>query len=270
MENYKVTEADCIGELQGFPVEVVQKMLERQTAYCGKMDVSAFQCDCAEKTRGFDWKASPEGWDFWYDVIREKRWDLFFAIYPSEGGTVKVRAAKPLRKRNIHLNREQKWCLERILLHEGNMLRKIDAIICHPIDRNPYFNFPLFQGELDEAYEIFCLREVDADCRYSYLLSRICDTLKTLPLLMGYDLSTIIVHSRHYDNKRAVVHWIRKNSKALRRNQRVRFYGERTSTVVDFYGLTDTIPLDFIFDKEYGCLRSRNKILVGNIICTIK
>lgn len=270
MENYKVTEADCIGDLQGFPVEVVQKMLERQAEYCGKTDVSAFQSYRNIRVGGFDWADTAEGCEFWDDVIRGKRWDLFFAMYPSDGRARKVRAAKPLRKRNIHLNREQKWCLERILLQEGNMLRKIDAIMCYPIGRNPHFNFPLFQGELDEAYKIFCLREVDADGRYSRLLSRICDTLKSLPRLMGYDSSTIYVHSHHYDNMRAVVHWIRKNSEALRRNQRVRFYGERTSTVVDFYGLTDTIPLDFIFDKEFGCLRSRNKILVGNIICTIK
>lgn len=86
MENYKVTENDLVSQLTGFPIEVVQKMIERQVEQGNKADVTVFQkrrksCDY---TRGFDWSEAIEGDDFWRNVIEFKNFDLFFKKYPNK------------------------------------------------------------------------------------------------------------------------------------------------------------------------------------------
>lgn len=75
------------GQLKGFPVEVVEKMLEHQVAQGNVRDVSVFEENNAAdaRRRGFDWIATPEHkkhTDFWVCVINNKDFDLFFQIYP--------------------------------------------------------------------------------------------------------------------------------------------------------------------------------------------
>lgn len=76
---YKVTEKDLIGDLKDFPIEVVQKMLERQVEQGNEEDVQVFQIMAMG---GFDWSTSEEGLTFWKEVIRQKNFDLFFKKYP--------------------------------------------------------------------------------------------------------------------------------------------------------------------------------------------
>lgn len=78
---YIVTEKDLIGSIEGFPVEVVQKMVERQYEQYGECDVKVFK---ARKTGGFDWTETPEGYDFWYNVIHYSDFTLFFEKYPKQ------------------------------------------------------------------------------------------------------------------------------------------------------------------------------------------
>lgn len=72
------------GQLEGFPKEVVEKMIERQVEQGNPRDVSVF-----EKRRtidkghlGFTWVTTDEGGDFWDSVIEYKDFDLFFKRYP--------------------------------------------------------------------------------------------------------------------------------------------------------------------------------------------
>ena len=76
---YKVKKSDLIGDLEGFPIEVVQKMLERQVEQGNEEDVQVFQIMAMG---GFDWSTSEEGLTFWKEVIRQKNFDLFFKKYP--------------------------------------------------------------------------------------------------------------------------------------------------------------------------------------------
>lgn len=75
----KATEADLIGQMEGFPVEVLQKMLERQFEQNGFCDVTTFQED---RTSGFLHAKTSEGRVFWLNVITCRNFDLFFAEYP--------------------------------------------------------------------------------------------------------------------------------------------------------------------------------------------
>lgn len=83
---YKVTEKDLIGDLKGFPIEVVQKMLEEQVKQGNKEDVKVFQAFSGEDCSlgGFDWVKTIEGQDFWYDVLTDKNFNEFFKKYPKK------------------------------------------------------------------------------------------------------------------------------------------------------------------------------------------
>lgn len=83
---YKVEERDLVKDIQGFPIEVVQKMLEYQVSQGNKEDISIFQSFAAKDSHygGFSWTKTCEGIKFWNDVIRKKRFDIFFDKYPKQ------------------------------------------------------------------------------------------------------------------------------------------------------------------------------------------
>jgi hypothetical protein len=83
MSNYKVTKRDLIKDLKGFPIEVVEKMLERQREQTGTEDITVFQNNSIS-FKGFDWKNTIEGCSFWNDVIFLRNFNLFFEKYPKK------------------------------------------------------------------------------------------------------------------------------------------------------------------------------------------
>ena len=72
------------GQIAGFPVEIVEKMLEYQVKQDCKRDVKVFENykDADSDSGGFTWDKTPEGHEFWSEVIRRKNFDLFFEKYP--------------------------------------------------------------------------------------------------------------------------------------------------------------------------------------------
>ena len=79
---YIVKESDLIGQISDFPIEVVQKMVERQYAQNGYCDVSVFQRSKSAGSEGFVWAKTPEGDLFWRQIISGARWYIFFDKYP--------------------------------------------------------------------------------------------------------------------------------------------------------------------------------------------
>ena len=75
------------GELEGFPKEVIAKMLEEQVKQGNPENIEVFEkCSTAVKDEGgFNWGASELGGD-WNDV-RDKNFDVFFAKYPKSSST---------------------------------------------------------------------------------------------------------------------------------------------------------------------------------------
>ena len=80
----KVTTKDLIGDLKNFPIEVVEKMLQKQYKQVDKIDITVFQTyKCSDiPCGGFCWGDTIEGHDFWSDVIRFENFDRFFERYP--------------------------------------------------------------------------------------------------------------------------------------------------------------------------------------------
>ena len=74
------------GNLEGFPLEVIAKMLERQYEQTGKVQIEVFEEDRLSFRRigGFDWNHTPEGDDIWVDVLLFGDFSEFFRRYPRE------------------------------------------------------------------------------------------------------------------------------------------------------------------------------------------
>ena len=74
------------GQLEGFPPEVVELMLQRQFEQTGKRDISVFEADRMEgvEYKGFTWRDTIEDHDFWCKVIECKRFHVFFEKYPKQ------------------------------------------------------------------------------------------------------------------------------------------------------------------------------------------
>lgn len=81
LENYEPK-----GELEGFPKEIIAKMLDYQQKQGNKKDVTVFENNAnANKDRGgFSWASTYEGFYFWNHVINIKNFDLFFEKYPKK------------------------------------------------------------------------------------------------------------------------------------------------------------------------------------------
>lgn len=74
------------GQISDFPIEVVEKMLERQVEQGKKRDVSVFEKNKEQISLkdGFDWDDSEEDDEFWTEVISHKNFSLFFERYPKK------------------------------------------------------------------------------------------------------------------------------------------------------------------------------------------
>lgn len=74
-----LTEEDLIGDLSGFPIEIVERMLECQVEQGNSRNVTIFQ---KERTYdqiqgGFTWRNTIEGKDYWSDIINCKDFSKF-------------------------------------------------------------------------------------------------------------------------------------------------------------------------------------------------
>lgn len=72
------------GQLEGFPQEVVEWMLDQQEKQGNERDVSAFERYRCAGYDGFHWNVTEEGAKFCEDVILHERFDLFFERYPKK------------------------------------------------------------------------------------------------------------------------------------------------------------------------------------------
>lgn len=88
---YKVTEKDLLGNLIGFPIPIVEKLLYYQVQQGNKEDVRIFQAikGPRKKEGGFDWSETDISLDkssnirFWLAIIKYKNFGVFFNRFPS-------------------------------------------------------------------------------------------------------------------------------------------------------------------------------------------
>lgn len=79
---------DYRGDLKGFPYSIVQKMLYYQEQQSGVRNITVFERSRSSGNipteRGFTWEDTPEGGDFWENVIRNRKFNEYFSKYPRE------------------------------------------------------------------------------------------------------------------------------------------------------------------------------------------
>lgn len=83
---FGLKESDLIGDIKNFPIEIVEKMLERQKGCNNEIDVTIFQESRIKDfyNGGFRWNFTIEGHEFWENVIFKKKFDVFFKKYPKK------------------------------------------------------------------------------------------------------------------------------------------------------------------------------------------
>ena len=92
-----VTADDLIGDISGFPIEVVQKMVDYQVKQGNTADVAIFQKKriTPKANGGFNLYETEDG-DLWSGVLEFFNFDLFFQKYPKKEKTMKTFTEKDL------------------------------------------------------------------------------------------------------------------------------------------------------------------------------
>ena len=74
------------GKLEGFPKEIIARMLDCQEEQGNPRDVTVFEkmINTKQSDKGFTWNKTKDTWYFWCKVIREKDFNLFFEKYPKQ------------------------------------------------------------------------------------------------------------------------------------------------------------------------------------------
>lgn len=86
MKQIKITEQDCIGQLKGVPVPIVQRMVECQVEQGNPANIAVFQrnINACLYMGGFNWGDTKEDYDSWKHALMDKEFDKFLKDYPAE------------------------------------------------------------------------------------------------------------------------------------------------------------------------------------------
>lgn len=239
MTKFKVTTDDLIGELSGFPLEVVEKMLERQYQACGVVDVTVFQRDSGADTtcRGFTWSESPEGWGFWSSIINNRCFEEFFNRYPVG---LDVNTREVFEKPELPMGKIEMWIQSRIKVPEAmsriDRLRLLISAIWDSgrgvspsnfIERGiDEFDWYPTQRNIAEASKLLLGAEGanlgEVSCMISNILNDIVTSLDKLE--SGETLYRSTIHLSSERSLRNIVNWILKNPEISTRLNQTRVY----------------------------------------------
>src|SRR5690554_4173340 len=71
-------------QFKNLPVEIQQRMLDEQErqGYPRNAEVFEIKTSAAPREGGFSWDGSVEGYDFWYEIIHDGNFSVFYDKYP--------------------------------------------------------------------------------------------------------------------------------------------------------------------------------------------
>ena len=71
-------------QIEGFPIEIVNKMIQRQVEQGNPPNIEVFKNTNWESVDGggFSWDKTVEGGEFWEDIIFNENFNIFFERYP--------------------------------------------------------------------------------------------------------------------------------------------------------------------------------------------
>lgn len=279
-EIYKVTEADLIGDIEGFPIEVVQMMMVRQHEQGYKSNISAFQRDRCSGRDGFAWFDTDEGSEFWSQVIDYRDFGLFFKKYPSSQSPLELKKTKAIKTNRIKWTRQQKWVLER-MPHDDtkSFLGRLDlmgSIYYGGEHIRSGFAMPVLASEVDAAMKMFG-QVVDSDCdmcskiqSIAYMVHREVNNISRI--YRAYFLDCALGSIEMYTDigsveqlRNYIKNWLRKNPwVGGRMNSRIIFYGKGFSLAVESPRRKTVIPSSYTKDYR-GFYHNDSRVLIGDI-----
>lgn len=66
-----------MNQFDELPEQIQERMLELQEQQGNKRDPAVYRKNILDPFRGFEWNKSPEGYEFWADIIVGKNYDNF-------------------------------------------------------------------------------------------------------------------------------------------------------------------------------------------------
>lgn len=80
-----LTANDLRGCIENYPIDLVELMITRAKESCATYNNTKEILDILEScpNLAFDWRKTPEGHDFWLDVIVNNNFKVFFDLYPN-------------------------------------------------------------------------------------------------------------------------------------------------------------------------------------------
>lgn len=276
---FEVTEKDLVGDLIGFPIEVVQMMILRQVEQGNDADVRIFQLDRVNGSSGFVWSRTEEGQDFWSDVIGDRDFDIFFARYPSDA-YIGHKKTKPIKNKHIGWTRQQKWVLERMAHDDAkSFLKRLDSmegIYYQGKYIRSDFAMPVLASEVDAAIEMFGI-SIEDDCdmfgkiqSIAYAVNKEVNNISRIyrAYFLDCNLSSIDMYTDIDSIKRLrdyVKNWLRKNPWVSGRMKHsfIRFYGKGVTLIVESPRKMAIIPSCYTKDDR-GFYCKDNRVLIGD------
>lgn len=251
---YQVTPDDLTGDIKDFPIEVVQKMIERQYEQCGSCNVREFQFSKSVSAYdgGFSWDVSSEGHKFWSDVIMGHDWELFFLKYPSEESRKTYHI--PYQKK-LGLTRLQKWYLS----HKELFSADVDWLSVWTLMGC------MTPRELAKAYEELNLypyfEYTDSNDKAARFLGLLRNAKQEIELargnLKGFNRREFRISMYEYPEDellRATIGWIKKNPLVMYRANRIAVRG--CNTAIKVRRLRDKVALEWEYKENLGVKKS--------------
>lgn len=133
---YLVKQEDIVGDIEGFPIEVVHVMCERQLEQTGKVDPSVFASDKSASSNegGFHWGSTIEGDEFWCNVIIDKDWKAFYDRFANglAGDYVKVRLRNVAPSKKLSsMTKAEKWLFSNMETKGASMYERVSDLVVH-------------------------------------------------------------------------------------------------------------------------------------------
>ena len=146
LENYEPKE-----ELEGFPKEIIARMLDCQEEQGNPRNISVFERNkyTIVELGGFDWDKTIEKDIFWEEVIDNKNFDIFFKKYP---------------KQDYQDNSQEFKVGDKVIYYITNKIGIIEEIKKHKFDNN-------IDIVVDFGNNDICEYEIGADIIRPFLLN---------------------------------------------------------------------------------------------------
>lgn len=248
----EVKREDLIGKLEGFPIEVVQKMLEHQLEQTGVADVSVFQTEpmAGPEEGGFLWDDADEGWLFWNSVITHHEWDTFFTLYPKMNQNRRKVGKGP--NEYASMTKAEEWILSRIKCPQSmDRLRRVQWLIeklnkegtsiynlATIAQSTKYFDFVPFGQDLS-SYSETIGSDVDSIYEVNHRIGSVINDMYTMYREIRMTPGSISYETIHFGGKLSdeqVIGWLKRNIHIAKRLRGCSFKGARDRIRVSYIG----------------------------------